>query len=140
MKSLIILIAAVMLFPVIGQADIVTAPRHINDDGPSLEAKSLELEDLWRVGGEDEDVIFGRIIDVIRHPNGDVYVLDNQVCQVVVISAEGEHLRDLSRQGDGPGEIRQPTGIVLLPDDMLGIGVGFPGQRYGWSGFVISVT
>lgn len=128
MKSLIILFAVVMLFPVICHAAVVTAPRFINDDGPELAAKSLELQELWRVGGEDEDVIFGRIIDVIRHPNGAVYILDNQVCQVVVISAEGKHLMDLSRQGDGPGELRQPTGLVFLPGDLLGVGVGFPGK------------
>jgi hypothetical protein len=127
-KTMIILISLELLFPVICHPAAVVPPLHIDDDGPLMDAKSLELDELWRVGGEDEDVIFGRITDVIRHPNGDIYVLDNQVCQVVVISDEGEHLRDLSRQGDGPGEIRQPTGIVLLPDDMLGIGVGFPGK------------
>ena len=40
----------------------------------------------------------------IRHAprdDGSVYVLDNQLCHVVVISAEGEHLQSISREGDG---------------------------------------
>jgi len=47
---------------------------------------------------------------------------------VVVISADGEHLRDLSREGDGPGELRQPMGLVFLTEDVLGIGMGFPAK------------
>ncbi len=128
MKSLFILITFMTFLPFLGLADENTVPRLIDNDGPSLEVKTLVLKELWRVGGEDEDVIFGRITDVKRHPNGEVYILDNQMCQVVVISGEGEHLRDLSRQGDGPGEIRQPMGLVFLPDDVLGIGMGFPGK------------
>ena len=128
MKPLMILITLMTFLALPGLAGENAAPRLIHDDGPALGVKTLDLKELWRVGGEDEDVIFGRITDVKRHPNGEVYILDNQMCQVVVISGDGEHLRDLSRQGDGPGELRQPTGLVLLPDDVLGIGMGFPGK------------
>ncbi len=104
------------------------APRTIDDDGPTLGIQTLVLQERWRIGGEDEDVIFGRITDLKMHPDGSVYVLDNQLCQVVVISDDGEYLRTISREGDGPGELRQPTGLVLLSDDALGVGMGFPGK------------
>ncbi|MBC8425260.1 hypothetical protein H8E07_14140 [bacterium] len=103
-------------------------PRTIDIDGPAQGAQTLALRELWRVGGEDEDILFGRIVDLKMHPDGSLYVLDNQLCQVVVISADGEHLRDISREGDGPGELRQPMGLVFLPDDVLGIGMGFPAK------------
>jgi hypothetical protein len=128
MKFLLILISFLTFLPLQGLAGENTVPRLIDDDGPSQGVRTLDLKELWRVGGEDEDVIFGRIVDLIRHPNGEVYILDNQMCQVVVISGDGEHLRDLSRQGDGPGELRQPMGLVFLPDDVLGVGMGFPGK------------
>ncbi len=128
MKLLMILIFLITFLTLTGLAYENTVPRIIDDDGPSLGFKTLILEELWRVGGEDEDVIFGDIADVERHPNGEVYILDNQMCHVVVISAEGEHLRDLSRQGDGPGELRQPVGLVFLSDEELGVGMGFPGK------------
>jgi hypothetical protein len=103
-------------------------PRLIDEDGPAQGVQPLALRELWRVGGDDEEVIFGRISDLMMHPDGDLYVLDNQLCHVVVISADGEFLREISRQGDGPGELRQPTGLVLLADDVLGIGLGFPAK------------
>jgi hypothetical protein len=103
-------------------------PALVHTDGPAQGIVTLDLQELWRAGGEDGEVIFGRITDVIRHPNGEVYVLDNQLCQVEVFDPEGNHLRTLTRQGDGPGEVRQPIGLVLLPGDHLGIGAGFPGK------------
>lgn len=108
-----------------GNTDI---PRLIDHDGPAEGVVPLDLEELWRVGGEDGDVLFGRITDVERHPDGTIYVLDNQLCHVSVFSAEGEHLGDLSREGEGPGELRQPSGMILMPGDEIGVGLGFPGK------------
>jgi hypothetical protein len=103
-------------------------PALIDTDGPAEGVVTLDLEELWRAGGEDGEVIFGRISDLVRHSNGEVYVLDNQLCQVEVFGPDGQHRRTLSRQGDGPGEVRQPTGLVLLNDDLVGVGAGFPGK------------
>lgn len=126
MKNLIA--AILVLLPMAGLATGTVPPVRIDSDGPAQVNLTLELEELWRAGGEDGDVIFGRISDVARHANGEIFVLDNQLCQVEVFSPEGEHLRTLSRQGDGPGEVRQPTGLVLLPGDLVGIGAGFPAK------------
>jgi hypothetical protein len=116
------------LYSAFGLPEAAAVPRTIDDDGPAQGVQPLTLHELWRVGGEDEDVIFGRIADLKMHPDGSVYVLDNQLCHVVVISSDGEHLRDISREGDGPGELRQPTGLVMLADDVLGVGMGFPAK------------
>jgi len=122
------LTAALALFFVAGSTLGATQPALIDTDGPAQGASTLDIQELWRVGGEDGEVLFGRITDVKRHPNGEVHVLDNQLCQVEVFSPEGDHLRTLTRQGDGPGEVRQPIGLVLLPGDLLGVGAGFPGK------------
>ena len=128
MKCLSLVTMALFLCSAFGLADAADVPRTIDDDGPAQGVQPLALRELWRVGGEDEDVIFGRITDLKMHPDGSVYVLDNQLCHVVVISADGEHLRDISREGDGPGELRQPMGLVFLADDVLGVGMGFPAK------------
>jgi len=128
MNRLSLLTTALFLCLAHGPADSSDVPRTIDDDGPTQGVQPLALNELWRVGGEDEEVIFGRIPDLKMHPDGSVYVLDNQLCQVVVISADGEHLRTISREGDGPGELRQPTGLVFLTDDVLGVGMGFPAK------------
>ncbi len=59
-----ILITLMVFLPLSSLAGENTTARLIDTDGPSLEAKTLDLKELWRVGGEDEDVIFGRIVDV----------------------------------------------------------------------------
>lgn len=113
----------------LGAAAMASEVPHIIDrDGPTQGTVSLELDERWRVGGEDGEVIFGRIIDVGRHRDGCIYVLDNQLCQVVVVAPTGEVLRTLSREGDGPGELRQPMALAFLPDDVLGVGMGYPGR------------
>ena len=66
--------------------------------------ESLALRELWRAGGLDEDVIFGEIEQIVAGPEGNLYVLDSQLCQVMVFGPEGEFLRTLSREGEGPGE------------------------------------
>jgi len=129
MKHLASLLAIGLLLPALSLADDTTAPRIIDADGPAQGSIPLELRELWRVGGDDdEDVLFGVVVDVLTHDNGDVYVLDYQLCQVVVISEDGEFLRYLSREGDGPGELRQPISLAMLDDDVLAVGVGFPGK------------
>jgi len=128
MKILSAAIVAIILLPMFCQASENDISSLIDSDGPSQGTFPLALEELWRVGGDDDDVIFGRIVDVKRHPSGNIYVLDNQLCQVTVISPEGEYLQDISREGDGPGELRQPIALTFLSEDVLGVGVGFPGK------------
>jgi hypothetical protein len=89
----------------------------------------VTLQELWRVGGEeDPDFLFGSIGDVIAADDGTLYVLDSQLCQVNVISSAGDFVGTLSREGDGPGEVRRPVGVVLMPDGTLGIYQRFPGK------------
>ncbi len=128
MKCLPFMTMALFLLSASGLADAADVPRTIDVDGPAQGVQPLALRELWRVGGEDEEVLFGRITDLKRHPDGNLFVLDNQLCHVVVISPAGEHLRDISREGDGPGELRQPMGLVFLADDVLAVGMGFPGK------------
>lgn len=128
MKIISLLFLVLFLSPLLGLAGETEIPRLINNSGPTHGVQPLALKELWRSGGEDEDVIFGRIVDVTMDKDGNIYVLDNQLCQVVVFSKEGEHLGNLSREGDGPGELRQPMGLAFLADDVLAVGMGFPGK------------
>jgi hypothetical protein len=119
-------VLAMLCFALSGTAADPSA--RIDTDGPAQGIVTLNLHELWRAGGEDGEIIFGRITDVIRYASGEILVLDNQLCQVEVFDPNGNHLRTLSQQGDGPGDVRQPIGLALLPDDHLGIGAGFPGK------------
>ncbi len=122
------LLLALAAFPALATADTPGVTRITNGPEPTEGVARLGLEELWRAGGLNGDVLFGVVADVVADGAGNIYVLDHQLCQVMVFSPQGEHLRDLSRQGEGPGEIQQPTGLVMLPEETLGIVMGYPGK------------
>ena len=82
----------------------------------------------WRIGGDDEDLFFGTIARTQVGPDGNLYILDGQLSQVLVISPDGEHLDTLSKEGDGPGEVRRPGDFFVSDDGTVNILNGFPGK------------
>ena len=87
--------------------------------------KQLSLRELWRVGTDDE-VFFGEVSSVISNREGHVYVLDSQQCQVYVFGPAGQLVQTLSREGDGPGEVRHPAGIFFTDDARMAIVRSYP--------------
>ncbi len=77
---------------------------------------SAELEQELSISprGLDEAYLFGEIIAVTRTDDR-IYVLDRQVPTVRVYDSEGEHLMDIGRYGQGPGEFVYPTSVGIHP-------------------------
>jgi hypothetical protein len=125
-------IAGVSAPPAAGALPIETVAgvAHVHNGPTPREGRTtLTARELWRAGGEDdEDVFFGAISGVTADASGRLYVCDAQLNQVFVFSAAGQFLRALSREGDGPGEIRRPRDLLLWPDGTIGIVLGFPGR------------
>ncbi len=48
-----------------------------------------------------------------------MYVADAGYSHVQVFGADGEHLRTLGREGQGPGELQVPTGVVIVGDRVV---------------------
>ena len=103
-------------------------PHVMNPAVPRDGAVDIRLEELWRDGGEDSDRIFGMISRIRSDADGNVYVMDAQLSEVHVYSPDGDHLRTLFGQGDGPGEIRGPRDIVLMDDGRVGAVQEVPGK------------
>ena len=99
-----------------------------NGAAPTGGRETWQLEELWRVGGEDEDMIFGQIVEAVADSEGNVYLLDAQLCHVQAFSPRGEHIGTLSREGEGPGEMSTPADLLVLPSGNLGIVRTFPGK------------
>lgn len=82
---------------------------------------------LGNVVGDGSDG-FGDIADLAVDLAGDIYVLDVGSKEVRVFGRDGTHLRDLARDGDGPGEIRYRRTlnqrITFRAPDELWIGDG----------------
>ncbi|MCK9997241.1 MAG: 6-bladed beta-propeller [Candidatus Krumholzibacteria bacterium] len=104
-------------------------PVITNSDAPADGILKVQLEELWRIGGEeDEENLLGVIDRVLVDDDGNVYLLDIQLVEVQVFDADGEYVRSLGKQGDGPGELRNVRGVLFLPDGTVGMVQGFPGR------------
>ena len=94
--------------------------------------ETIQLKELWRVGGyDDEDVLFGVITDIIADRDGHFYLLDSQLNEVQVYSPDGEYLRTIGREGEGPGEFRTAFNLLLLPNGNIGVLQAFPSKIIG---------
>ena len=112
-----------------GEVTVRDGVPHVRNRQPLLEPLTLELEELWRAGGNGaDDVMFGLPVEAVADEDGRVYVADQQLCRVQVFAPDGRPVGTLSRQGEGPGEVRIPVDLVCLPDGTLGIAEFFPGK------------
>jgi hypothetical protein len=90
----------------------------VRTEGGSVWGGEPRLVERLRIGTLDgsEEYTFGRIDALAMTADGTIYMLDSQIPVVRVFSRDGRHLRSFGRRGEGPGELRQPTGLALLPD------------------------
>ncbi len=119
-----VLTILLVLFCLSGHA--VAAVENVSSSAPKLPPRIVTLDESWTVGGEDGEIIFGMMIDSVQDAAGDVYMLDAQLGHIEVFSPQGEHLRTIGGQGDGPGEVRNPQNLVMLDDETIGILELFP--------------
>lgn len=50
---------------------------------------------------------------------GAIYLLDRQVPVIRMYGSDGTFVRNVGREGGGPGEYKSPGAIAVLPDDRL---------------------
>jgi len=100
----------------------------MNDATVKGGVEKVALEEVWRAGGEDGEDFFGLITQVVAGEDGNIYLLDTRLSEVPVYAADGERLTTLSREGDGPGETRTPSNMLMMPDGTLGLVQVFPGK------------
>ncbi len=104
-------------------------PVITNSDVPVDGLLKVQLEELWRIGGEeDEENLLGVIDRVLVDDDGNVYLLDIQLVEVQVFDPDGEYVHSLGKRGDGPGEVRNARDLLFLPDGTVGLVQGFPGR------------
>ena len=89
--------------------------------------RTVALEEVWHLGGDDEEVLLGLVSSGVLDDGGNVLLADRQLCRVVVISPTGEILGTLGREGEGPGELRRLQG-VFVAGGRVGLIQGFPGK------------
>ena len=104
---------------------------HVKNPETAPEEVRIQLEELWVRGDDDDDeVMFGRVAQVVFDREDNLYVLDSQLSEINVFSLAGEYLETIGREGDGPGEFRSAFDMYLGPDGLLGLVRIFPGKVY----------
>ncbi|MCP4545187.1 MAG: hypothetical protein GY835_01825 [bacterium] len=91
-----------------------------NNVSPVDGERDIRLLERWRLD-DSADVMLGVILDAISDDDGNVYLVDEQLAQIVVITRAGEVDRILSRQGEGPGELTWPSDLMWLPERTIGV-------------------
>ena len=73
------------------------------------------FEEVYRVGSLDgaDWEVFSRVSAVGFSQSGGLYVMDDQGGRIVVMSREGEFVRQFGRLGDGPGEFAANTNTAI---------------------------
>jgi hypothetical protein len=89
--------------------------------GGSVWGDSVRLEEELRIGvvDGDERYTFTNVRAMAVGRNGDIYVVELRPVAIRQFDAKGQWVRTFSRAGGGPGEIRRPTGMVMLSDGRL---------------------
>lgn len=117
------------LLPLLLAAAATAAPAVVeNGAKPAKGVRTAKLTELWTRGGDSDDVFFGAAAQVHAGPGGQVLVLDSRLSEVKVLGADGELVRTLGREGDGPGEVRRPGDMFIAGDGAVCMLQGFPGR------------
>ncbi|HEU5207981.1 MAG TPA: 6-bladed beta-propeller [Longimicrobiales bacterium] len=96
-------------------------PEHADSPGINVTAPSADrqlpwhFEQLWRLGPADDDRL--TLVDLARHliaadSAGRIFILDEAARHVLVISTGGEVIATIGRQGEGPGELKEPIALT----------------------------
>ncbi len=114
-----------------GREEVVDGSLNvINAADPQFPLETIKARELWRIGDEEDDSgeLLGFITDVKRDQAGNYYLLDRSLSVLKVYSPSGEFIKDLSREGEGPGEIRQPGYFSFLDNGNIAISQMMPGR------------
>jgi hypothetical protein len=91
--------------------EVVELPRRDR----MLEARLETVATIGKFDGADWET-FGDIRDLDFDAAGNLYIFDGQKSRVVVVDASGRLVRTFGKEGDGPGELRQPVALVVNRD------------------------
>lgn len=119
---LLLVVSILASLALAGEESIRNGVVYVTNKVPSQGTKKIQLRELWRIGGADEDVIFGSIDKVLLARDGNLYILDGRSSLVFARSlADGSELRTISIAGEGPGELDFASNMFLLGDDQIGL-------------------
>ena len=122
MRSWMEVVAFAGFAPVLSASAVPLAAQEVVELPAVDRILDAEFEEVYRVGSIDGDEweVFSRVTAVGFAESGNLYVMDDQGGRIVVVSREGEFVREFGRIGDGPGEFSASSntavGFTVLRD------------------------
>lgn len=90
-----------------------TEPKYLED--PIM----LEEDLIIGVDEGDENYMFSAPIDIDADSKGFIYILDFRELTIKKYDTNGVFERNISRKGEGPGELQYPYGFCISPQDLI---------------------
>lgn len=90
------------------------------DEDAGVVLYAVEEIRIGQMEGEDE-YVFGGVNHVTIGKNGEMFVADRQVPVIRMYDSDGNFLRNVGREGRGPGEYLNLGGMRTFPDGRLAI-------------------
>ncbi|MCG6957659.1 MAG: 6-bladed beta-propeller [Gemmatimonadetes bacterium] len=93
-----------------------TVAQQATDLPGSDKAISAPLDNVFSIGtfdGADWET-FGDVRGVAFDGAGNIYIFDTQNFRVVEVDKTGKFVREVGKQGEGPGELRVPVSFTVL--------------------------
>ncbi len=85
---------------------------------PLIEYK-LVITDSIGVEIGDPNYILGWPVNPTHTPDGDIAIIDTKKCAVFMYTPEGEFIRTIGREGEGPGEFHMPWVMSFCSDGSM---------------------
>ena len=93
-------------------------PDEASPEFPDIEYK-LVITDSIGVEIGDDEYILGWPVSLTHSPEGNIVFLDRMKHAAFMYTPEGEFIRTIGREGEGPGEFHVPSGLSFYSDGSL---------------------
>jgi len=86
---------------------------------PFPDRLSITVFDSIGIETGDSCYVLGSIVAASSAPDGNILMLDQSACIIRVFDSDGIHIENLSRRGNGPGELFMPFEMTVFPDGKI---------------------
>jgi|GEM_PF-2421850 len=117
MKKIILLLFFTSILFIQISSDIIhntEIPSGVTGKTPG---RSLQLTEVMRITDYEDDFVFKRIRGIKVAEDGSIFIRGN--IQILKFTPEGNYVKNLTKRGEGPGEIKYLSDFILSKDTLL---------------------